>query len=450
MPLKTLPMKRLPARILQSFEYGFTVAALILYSGGPFTVLLTGGFSQGDQQIQLTDFPIMRQLFSLSYLCILFLLSVHWKKAIRVASRGFCIMPLLAFAAASVFWSDFPQITQTRAIALIFTSLFGLYLATRYPPKEQIRVIGLAFVGIVFLSFAYAILIPKYGIMGGIHAGDWRGIYTHKNSLGKIMSFGGSILLLNLLIKTKRPFARYLYCLGLVGASALVVLSGSSGALINLFSMSLLLVLCQILRLNSKLLVSVVSALLCGISVAAFLIVTNLGQLAVMLGKDPTLTGRTKIWAQVLPKIMERPLFGHGYQGFWQKWDGESADVLYGQGWLVPHAHNGFLDLALDLGLIGLTLFILGFVLTLFRSLYLFQQHRNLEILWPVLLLFFFLIANIAENTMLKRNDLFWVLYSSSTFLVYSVRMQSPRQITQQSAARVESHAVTWIGMNNP
>ena len=36
-----------------------------------------------------------------------------------------------------------------------------------------------------------------------------------------------------------------------------------------------------------------------------------------MLGKDPTLTGRTEIWPYVIDNIYQRPLFGWGYFGFW-------------------------------------------------------------------------------------------------------------------------------------
>jgi O-antigen ligase len=74
---------------------------------------------------------------------------------------------------------------------------------------------------------------------------------------------------------------------------------------------------------------------------------------------DPTFTGRTDIWRFVIAHIAERPFTGYGFSTFWL-----TEDVVYGfkdVGWVssVSTAHNGYLDLALQLGIPGAFLMIL-------------------------------------------------------------------------------------------
>ena len=82
-----------------------------------------------------------------------------------------------------------------------------------------------------------------------------------------------------------------------------------------------------------------------------------------LLGRDATLSGRTGLWDAVLAAISMKPLLGYGYESFWNGLAGPSASVVAAVHWIPPHAHNGFLDLWLDLGALGLLIFGIGFVL---------------------------------------------------------------------------------------
>ena len=70
-----------------------------------------------------------------------------------------------------------------------------------------------------------------------------------------------------------------------------------------------------------------------------------------LVGKDPTLTGRTTIWRAVVVAAMKRPLLGYGYKAFWTGLQGESGNVLMSNGWSFAQAHNGFLEVWLDCAL---------------------------------------------------------------------------------------------------
>jgi O-antigen ligase len=83
-----------------------------------------------------------------------------------------------------------------------------------------------------------------------------------------------------------------------------------------------------------------------------------------LLVGDPTLTGRTEIWALVIERIAERPLLGYGWMAFWGAYEANpiAADVpltSWISGVFLNSGHNGYLDMALEAGLIGLVLSIL-------------------------------------------------------------------------------------------
>jgi O-antigen ligase len=72
---------------------------------------------------------------------------------------------------------------------------------------------------------------------------------------------------------------------------------------------------------------------------------------------DPSYTGRDVIWTFALDHVAERPLFGFGFEAFWGM-PNLVADWTYIEPWgyRASDAHNGFLNLAVTTGLVGLTL----------------------------------------------------------------------------------------------
>ena len=83
------------------------------------------------------------------------------------------------------------------------------------------------------------------------------------------------------------------------------------------------------------------------------------------LGRNPTLTDRTIVWADVLA-LQKQPLIGYGFESFWL---GTRLEVLWAKWWWRPtQAHNGYIETYLNLGVVGLAL--LGSViLSGFRSI---------------------------------------------------------------------------------
>ena len=85
-----------------------------------------------------------------------------------------------------------------------------------------------------------------------------------------------------------------------------------------------------------------ISVLLAIVLTPVFVIATASPDLVLsFVGKDPTLTGRTEIWAYSLNSISMKPLLGWGYDAYWLKTNPAAAEISAKVHWTVPHAHNG-------------------------------------------------------------------------------------------------------------
>jgi exopolysaccharide production protein ExoQ len=161
-------------------------------------------------------------------------------------------------------------------------------------------------------------------------------------------------------------------------------------------------------------------------------VAVDLDSMAGMLGRDSTLTGRTNIWAMALESIAERPVLGYGYNAFWNV--APEADristILH---WKVPHAHNGFIDLTLQLGVVGLALYLAIYFVAIRRAVNLANATPEQEAIWPLAYLAFTLLYQMTESTILAGNTFVWMIFVST---VCSVSM-APRFESAASTASV-------------
>ncbi|BAY61778.1 O-antigen polymerase [Calothrix brevissima NIES-22] len=414
-------MKIYKKEFLLTLEKVFTVVSLLLYSGGPLTVIVSGGASQGDGEAADLNTSSIQLVFMLIYLITVLLLLCRWKKAISILSQVSFSWIILLLSALSIFWSAAPEVTLIRSVALLGTTLFGMYFATRYTLQEQLHLAKWMFMLAIVLSLLFAVALPKFGIMGGVHSGTLRGIYTHKNVFGKILSLAGVNFLLS--ASTKKSNGKFLWFM--FGLSIIcLVMTRSSSSMLSFTSLIVIFLGLRILRSPIIAVPPVLSAiaLIC-INLYLF-IQNNLNTLLGSIGKDATLTGRGDLWPLIWDKIWQRPWVGYGFSGFWQGLDGESASVWYASQWTPPNAHNGFLDLWLDLGLLGIIIFFMGFFSLLFKCLKYIRITKTPEGFWPAICLFYLILINLTETSLLIQNNMFWILYVAAEVSMVVVNNQ--------------------------
>ena len=413
------------SRFWALFEKAFVVLALLLFSHALIPLFLQ---ESGLVDVSLGEGNIATKImWSVVYLFTTLFIVMRWKRFIRVVITERFVWLLIGIALISVFWSDFPMLTLRRCIALIGTTLFGVYLAVRFDSRELLRLLAWTMGTAAFLSFVFALALPNYGVARAYSADEWRGVYLHKQILGRTMSL--STLVFFLLGKNERNY-RWIARVGFAMSGALILLSTSRTSMVVTPFLLIILPIYGILRWRKYTLMGacLILAAFIGLVVASWIFM-NLEMVLTILGRDITLTGRLLLWISVFEKILSRPFIGYGFSGFWVSWESEAADVWIDIepfiGSVVMTAHNGFLDLWLQLGLLGLLVFAILFLKSFLRALRWVRFTKTADGLWPVAYMTFMFLTNMVQSFFFGPNNIYWVLFVATVFLMHPIHKSS-------------------------
>jgi exopolysaccharide production protein ExoQ len=309
------------------------------------------------------------------------LLSVPWFTAIYLE------------AALSVMWSVDPAATFRYGIYLWVYMLAGLIASLYLDIAEVIDIVGNTLCAMAALSIFAQYHYPQQNAAPG-----WTGIYGEKNHLGIGMAIGIIALCLPRARWTLLRIGKILLCF------ALLLLSQSGTSFIcTIFAIALLICLRAPGRLRR-----VFTPLLSGTTIIAFAVIPNLlDRLLALGGKDSTLTGRDVIWRFAIQQWLHRPILGWGFSAFWNSQD---ALIQQNLGWNPSYSHNGFLEVALTLGIVG-DLIILG-VLMSATTIAVRVRRRSSELAgtWLLLSLAILLLHDLTEVDFLIPAPL-WVVF---------------------------------------
>lgn len=344
-------------------------------------------------------------ILGLSYLGVAWILVPYYRETLYVLGRNPFLVALVLLALVSSSWAATPALALRRAVAVLGTTLLGVALAVLLSIEEQLRFLSWFCRAIAVLSVAWVIFLPSYGI-SPTPDHQWQGVFVHKNALGFVMALS---VLVELHLPIPTTSSRTLNRLALLLSAVLLFFSGSLSPTLALLS-SLLMVNAykfgvQRLRLSRTI---TVLALLLIMSSGTAMFFANSESITTALGRSSDLTGRTEIWSGVVPSILERPLLGYGYSGFWSEVS-ESAEINRKLGGMLAYSHNGYLEVLLGLGILGLALTLAFLGTGIRRTLYLSECDRSKIGFWPFTFLVFFVFQNFAECTIFSQ-DVLWAI----------------------------------------
>ena len=366
----------------------FWAVVLFVSSGALLPLLL------GDRSVVYSIF------WGTIYLITLFKFRSNMNSVLRLFIEEKMYLLTLLFILASVLWSVFPGITFKHFLTLLGTTIIGAYLGSRYDMREIVD-ISLAALGVgMILSILSIVCFPRIAQDLDQYDLAWKGVYATKNSLGRLMAYSIVLILVRFFWEKQVKLVQFFY---LIFSVLLLMLSGSKTGIGVVIAMGCVILCFKYKRLISKKLILAIA------SIALLLLISIVNYLEALLelfGRDLTFTGRTVLWELSIEKLLEKPFLGYGYDAFWQGWDGPSSDIWNILRWEPPHSHNGFIDVALNLGLIGLVIFTIG---------YLFNLRRAFEFsvisVYPFVASVFILFYNISESSFLVPNSFFWIIY---------------------------------------
>ncbi len=345
------------------------------------------------------------------------LLTNDWPTVFRIVRGEPLLFALIALSVISMLWAYSPEITARRSVGLLLSALFGVYLVVRFPLPQLLRIVAWVALLRVALDYALVFGLPDIGVTS---ADQWQGRAPGKNNLGRDSVLGGMIMIWHVI--GNRQF-RLLFVLGTVGAFGLVLGSQSTTAFVSMILLTLALPVYQMLRAKKTLFGAVLVSLGGGSMLAAAVSLSQLPAITSALGKDVTLTGRTTLWVDSIAAIADRPILGAGFGSFWLGWFSPNHDIWVALGsFRTPHAHNGLIDVALDLGIIGALLYAGVFVRSTIRAIRFCRLYAGVAGLFPLGYMALSVLGSSTEHGVMSPNTLLWVLFVATVSALTAVK----------------------------
>lgn len=354
-----------------------------------------------------------------------------------LAGRQKIFMSWAGLALLSTLWSLSPGTSLYQGVQLLMTILVSFLFCLQVPRGRMPVVVFTALVACLVSSIGFVLLKPG---LGTDQQGAWIGVFQHKNQLGAV----AAVCILTstcLFLSGWRPLVAAL-CIG-VGAFVLAM-SHSGTALIAVTLVMCLVVLAFGLRQGRGVLSFGMGLLALAASFVVFFIAVN--QINVFdlvlegMGKDSTLSGRTILWDIGLHAFSERPVLGHGYNGFWV---GDPSTVSYLQ-WMVQQPlwffHNNFIEMAVAFGIMGPVLLLCGIVYAIAITTRNFLRDRRYSSLWCLLLVAYVSLDTMAEYPLFLNHSVWQFLFvatvASMPLLPATRRRRSFAALDQEGPAQ--------------
>ena len=358
--------------------------------------------------------PLDRAVFTLLIIAGVLILRqrrINWN---ALFTQNAWIWLYFVFGAVSFLWSDYPFVSFKRWIKALGTVIMAFVVLTEERPYEAI---GVVLRRLAFLLLPLSVLFIKYypDLGRGYHMGKpmFTGVAGQKNGLGKICLLAGIYFSWNLLLSRSKmnvPGQRLHYSIYLIilpMIAWLFYMANSATSLACMIVAICLFAVCRQPAIVSKpqriLPFGIACVALFGIMEFAF----DVKDIIIsMLGRRPDLTTRVPMWEDLL-SLVKNPLLGAGYESFWL---GDRRQYMADHWNIVCQAHNGYLEMYLNMGLIGL-LFVVGWIVSGLKKV---QRYLYIDYPAAMLRLCFIIVItlfNYTEATFFSLSSMWMLLF---------------------------------------
>ena len=418
------------SRALQNVQSNiprFALVALLLLSVIGLSPVAIFGEDTSTLGTQTGDGDAARQL---SFVLVFLAIAAHTAVAggLRQLLRipwAFCV--LLGWSWLSLSWAVNPDVALRR-VMLTTMVVLSLTYAVRSLPVRTVMSLIVGCFALILVADWLSIALLDFAVQQPTEvekdlAGNWRGLHNHKNEAGAFCAIA-------CIVFAHASFRLRSFLCGplLLGASAVFLFmtqSKTSGGFV-LVAMAIGGMAC-LCHNNPAFRNVLLSGLAAGALLAVSLIDVPYDRLLALFDDPASLTGRSQIWPILLRYIGDHPLLGSGYGSFWSV--GEASPIFeYGSGWLTKifQAHNGYLDLAVQTGLIGLGLALVVLVASPLAALFSAPLHWQASRWLICSILAFGLLHDLLESSLLDRANPTWVMMVIMYCLLSDGRVRTP------------------------
>ena len=327
----------------------------------------------------------------------------------------------VALALVSTTWSLDLVTSAFRAVELLLATAVATYIGTRYRSTQMLQILFWSGAIFLILCIGTVFVLPGVGQMySRPEYRSWRGVYWNKNHLGSIAALANIVALCRMLIAFEHRREASVVG-GIFYLLSWVVLYFSHSATGGIVLIALhVFVLCAWLWINVSHRVQAWHySVAVGIVVAASMWTeASVDRVFSTFNRSPTLSGRVDLWNYLLKEVVPQHLWwGHGFGAIWTV---ESFRVAAAQriGWPYPVliADNGFLDILLHLGIVGLLTFSSVLTIATVRSFRYALARRTLAGFFPLLTMFYAFVGNVAFSLFAETELFVWFLIVAVLF----------------------------------
>ena len=376
----------------------------------------------------LSGSPVDSALLTSLIVLGLFVLGSRAERTKRILARNKWLVVLFVYMTLSVIWSNFPAISFRRSVRSMGTLVMVLVVLTEHHPLGAIRALlrrlYLVYIPLSIIAIKYVRNIGVVYNWSGIEE-MWVGLAVHKNNLGQVAMCSGLVSIWQILqnwSKKKLTLDLLLLVLTmwLLGGSKN---SHSSTAIVGFAVGAAVLFGLQYVKKRVKQAKRIVLAVTMGFALLAPLVylafdafdTTPVELVLEATNRDMTLTGRTGLWKDLLNNAAKSPVFGVGFGAFWVGRMGYDMYPLDNWSRVTPEwrpgeGHNGYIDVYVDLGIIGLVLMLVVICSAFIGALDDLQNEFELGRL-RLALLVSVIMNNVTESSFLKGTHSLWFVF---------------------------------------
>jgi len=415
-----------------SFAFWIPTIWFLVICSKPLSIWFqTGGTTI--EEGNLIDRVFLTTMFMLGFV-ILLKRKFNWPQLIK--DNGWLIL-LLAYMLLSCFWANDPSLSLKRWSRELIAITMVSVIASEPQPLNAIESLFRRSVYIL-IPFSYICInyFPEYGRIYVHHSGDlmWTGVAMHKNTLTQLCVFAVFFLVWTFIRRREGQniaVSRYqTYLEVFILILALYLLGGPYHMLTySATATSALIIgistLCFLLWKKkwggipgSFVLTTLVVAIIIYGTITPFIGKLSIWDVSSLAGREENLTGRADVWRQLIPVAMQQPILGYGFAGFWTTNAREEFDI--------SGSHNGYLDLILELGFIGLLFYTFFIVSNIKKAQRVLVNNFDWGVFW-VCFLVMALVSNITESLFSSFESRMMVVIICLTFSSRMLDFKEPK-----------------------
>mgnify|MGYP004675073463 CR=1 FL=1 len=344
-------------------------------------------------------------------MCVVFsIIAINERRnVIKLIFKNKLIIFILIWIGFTSIKSLNTNISLNTLIILAITAIQTILLSNLYSEKSFYCILAKYFVISIIFSYVFIIIYPQMGFM--IYEDKLLpvGVYSHKNVLARFMVIA-TIIFMNDMIKSKNYIKKIVCLVFQILAVTLILLSQSITCIIWI----IILVSANIMIVYKNRLFRVyikIITLYCIIfNIFVYFIsdpkISNIISNINIFGKNLSFTGRNSIWNYAITHIQNRFITGYGIDAFWSN-SVIRQEFYCKYKFYPPHAHNGYLALLLDGGIVLLVLFIIMLYKSIKNNIDNYDKYNLISIL----ILSFILVVNLTESAFIGNDTyLIWII----------------------------------------